>query len=1283
MLFNLLKNKKLIILFSFFFFLSAFFVFTTRIFALDTVTISPLDLNGNGIADKDEAEVIVNSSISLPTSEYYFNNLIITNNSVLTLEGDPTSLNTFKGVKINAVNITIDAGSSIFADGKGYGPNQGPGAGKDVSAISNPGASYGGSSSGNSDGIYGSATKPIDLGSGGAWLTYGGGAIRIIVSDTFLNNGIISANGNTSSSGGSIYVTAKNIGGSGIFSANGGGLYASGYFKSPGGGGRIAIYYQTSLFSGTVEAKGGCGQYDGMTMSCSQNGTVGLFDESTNNLYINNYWRFQKNDSPFNFNNIFLKNSQVSINDGVEITANNIVLDKASTLTLSGGEIVNASTLSILGNSNITVIPEKILSLKVSNLNIENGSMISADSKGYINGPGTPDTFYEAGASYGGKGGGATAKPTYGSDTDPVDFGSGMQSHRGGGAIRLIIDNNFKNDGIVSANANYQYVSGGSIYVTANNISGTGVFQANGGNSSWPYGYIGGGGGRIAVYFQESSFTGTATALAGVYCLYGCAPAAENGTVVMKLSVPTCTVDCFSNVLFLPGIMGSRLYEQDGSSDKELWVSLTDSKQADLVLDTNGKSINNIFTKDDTQKLDGDGDETGIIDDVYSLNMYQSFISDLEKWKNDDKIIADYAFIPYDWRLSLNDIITNGATSNGNLSYNQTQDFSESFILKKLESLQENSRSHKVTIIAHSNGGLVAKALIQKLKDTNNPLYDKIDKVILVAVPQVGTPDAMINLLHGSEIGPFGFIMGADRSRQLSENMSSVYNLLPSASYFTMHQVPFVPEDLVTFENKLFFNLQKSVYGLNISDEIDLKNYILGTEENRVKPSFSDTVHPNNGNYTLYDQAQSVHQILDNWQPSPNTKVIQVAGWGEETNAGLDYKAYVDFWGNEYLSYKPRKVIDGDGVVVVPSALWMSDTNPNIERWWVDLNKEGGFLSVNKVHRNILEILILRDFIKSEIKDVDLIDLDKIIINNTSTLISNKSRLHYTLHSPLTLGIIDTQGRYTGEDPVTKEIKQEIPGVNYEKIGDVQFISAPTGLAYTVKIEGYEEGSFSLDVDKQEGNSILESTSFQGIPSSSTTLATMNITPDSTVSNTNLKIDQNGDGKIDKTLQATPDGITIYDITPPELQVTFDINTKDVVFSAQDIIDKNPTIITTKTLITLTDNSGNTTIIPFIKLKESNTKLKFSYNKIIRNGVTIAVPNTNILYDWQEKKGVLTDLDTKVTIKGVEKYVFNYKKANNATIIKEKTNLGIITKTKTGFVVVVAKTEENILKVDY
>ncbi len=73
-------------------------------------------------------------------------------------------------------------------------------------------------------------------------------------------NGDIAANGVNAptynagaGSGGSIYITTKNLQGSGTIEAVGG-TSSNGYF---GGGGRIAVYYETSTFTGTLSAKGG------------------------------------------------------------------------------------------------------------------------------------------------------------------------------------------------------------------------------------------------------------------------------------------------------------------------------------------------------------------------------------------------------------------------------------------------------------------------------------------------------------------------------------------------------------------------------------------------------------------------------------------------------------------------------------------------------------------------------------------------------------------------------------------------------------------------------------------------------------------------------------------------------------------------------------------------------------------------------------------------------------------------------------------------------------------
>ena len=70
-----------------------------------------------------------------------------------------------------------------------------------------------------------------------------------------------------------------------------------------------------------------------------------------------------------------------------------------------------------------------------------------------------------------------------------------------------------------------------------------------------------------------------------------------------------CTVNCNSNVLFLPGVAGSRLYEvseldsercgsDTGSSYFKRWLPFTDCDNSKLLLNVDGTSIKHMVTKD-------------------------------------------------------------------------------------------------------------------------------------------------------------------------------------------------------------------------------------------------------------------------------------------------------------------------------------------------------------------------------------------------------------------------------------------------------------------------------------------------------------------------------------------------------------------------------------------------------------------------------------------------------------------------------------------------------------
>ena len=160
------------------------------------------------------------------------------------------------GATMNASSVQVDPGSSINADGQGYVVSAGPGG---AAGGSSAGGSYGGlggigSGSAVPAATYGSPTAPTDPGSGGGTRCCGaaggagGGAMRLIVTGTLTNNGIISSNGGAvvgfqagGGSGGSVLILVSTLAGSGSISANGG---AGG--EAGGGGGRVAVYYVTN-----------------------------------------------------------------------------------------------------------------------------------------------------------------------------------------------------------------------------------------------------------------------------------------------------------------------------------------------------------------------------------------------------------------------------------------------------------------------------------------------------------------------------------------------------------------------------------------------------------------------------------------------------------------------------------------------------------------------------------------------------------------------------------------------------------------------------------------------------------------------------------------------------------------------------------------------------------------------------------------------------------------------------------------------------------------------------
>jgi hypothetical protein len=197
-----------------------------------------------------------------------------------------------------------------------------------------------------------------------------------VVTGILSNDGIISANGASSSgavqggggAGGSVYVTAGSLLGSGSFTANGG---AGG--EGSGGGGRVAVYYgANSNFTGftTSTATGGT------TGTAGANGTVAFFDTSVPNSNLNIYQDF-------------------TIPAGSNASYNAVTVQPGVALTIGGGSLVAiAGTFTVSGTVQVQSINNMAevggswqgagVTINAAAVQVNVGGSLNADEQGYV-----------------------------------------------------------------------------------------------------------------------------------------------------------------------------------------------------------------------------------------------------------------------------------------------------------------------------------------------------------------------------------------------------------------------------------------------------------------------------------------------------------------------------------------------------------------------------------------------------------------------------------------------------------------------------------------------------------------------------------------------------------------------------------------------------------------------------------------------------------------------------------------------------------------------------------
>lgn len=461
-------------------------------------TAQPLDL------------VVANRAIVYPLTELTNSSLTLKTNGLVTCAPDRSLLTlTVLG------DAVIEPGGRVEVSGLGYAPGTGPGAGSASTTAGGGGGGHGGlggTAEGAGGGGYGSITSPTHAGSGGgagfaSTAGAGGGVLRLRVGGALQVDGRLAANGADSAgyanggggAGGSVFLTVGALRGTGAITADGGANVGGN--AGGGAGGRIAIYHGTNTFTGTLSALGGAGFRRGGA------GTVFLQAASATHgaVWIHNGGQpgiTRLNPSLWPVGNYFdlFVSGAAQVNLEQPLTLWSLVLSNSAVLSHEAGQ--SGCHLTTLGDARVDA-----------------GAAIRADALGYASasGPGaggSATTHGGGGGGHGGAGGAwtntAAGGSANGSLEEPVNLGSGggagyhSRGGFGGGALRLSIGGLLQLNGSLTAHGgpglDYNYGgggAGGSIYVTADILTGTGLIAANGGASQLAGG---GAGGRIALY---------------------------------------------------------------------------------------------------------------------------------------------------------------------------------------------------------------------------------------------------------------------------------------------------------------------------------------------------------------------------------------------------------------------------------------------------------------------------------------------------------------------------------------------------------------------------------------------------------------------------------------------------------------------------------------------------------------------------------------------------------------------------------------------------------------
>ncbi len=616
----------------------------------------------------------------------------------------------------------------------------------------------------------------------------------------------------------------------------------------------------------------------------------------------------------------------------------------------------------------------------------------------------------------------------------------------------------------------------------------------------------------------------------GVNRIFGNIPYEPWLTTEPKFETPA--VACCSSVLFLPGLEATRMYRPESGlaglgTTNRLWEPNRNADVTKLYLDSNGSSS-------DSTIYSGKPIDTALgLVNVYGV--FMNFLDGLSK----NGTINEWRSFGYDWRKPIAEVVN---------SAEKKATTTESLV-NVVADLASRSKTGKVSLVAHSNGGLVAKYLVKVLTDLHKE--NLIDSMISVAVPYLGTPEAILGLLHGDHQSiAYGLIETQAVARGLGKNMASAYSLLPSKEYFLKMVAPTIAFASTTVEGINNGSYPQTIYSPETQNE-----FIIDSHNTRQTPAFNDTDHAEKGNQALMAAADVIHGILDPFSWPLSITRWAILGWNNDTTKGIFYKnsgaCKVDFLKKickTSLEHGATTTIMGDGTVVAPSAAHQAGTLMSVDLKQVS-SAEGSHMN----HMNILESSTTQSLITSAIthdQKSSPFTLPSGVAWGEPDYSKEPVQLKISTHSPVELHVYDNKGNHTGPVALPASLNVEdgayigayetkIPGSDYSTYGASEdgqdtyvTIRSNPGDSFSVSVQGTGMGFATLDIEKFQAGKALGSIEYSLFPVTPLSVAAVDISAAlsgsdiplsvSASSTPQLSVDYDGDGSVDQVLNQNP-----------------------------------------------------------------------------------------------------------------------------------------------------------------